>query len=225
VTRSPPSPRSPRFRKSLSAHERACFLLALGGTGNFALACRNIGRSKSGLYKRRARDPEFAADCNAALARSSAWLWRTAPGPGSIPAPDPKPDPKSATILTRYAGRPQLRRAAPGTLTPAGRRRFFECLAATGNIRFAARQVGLAPSSIHHRRRTDPQFASEIEQALDAATAELELRVIEASGVFGDEHSPSRPGERQGVGAGRAIDRMTTAEALRVLEVFRRGRE
>lgn len=107
--------KSPRSRKKLSLHELARFLALLAETGNFALACDRLGRAKSGLYKRRARDPDFAAGCEGALARAHAGTWRS---DGRRPEPV---DEKTATVLGTYAGRPQLRRAVPGTLTNAGR--------------------------------------------------------------------------------------------------------
>lgn len=231
--------KSPRSGKKLSPHELALFLFYLARTGNFAFACDRLGRAKSGLYKRRARDPDFAAECGHALALARSSLWRTEGGrrPGAA-------DAKSATTLSSYAGRPQLRRATPGTLTRTGRQRFLETLAATGNIRFAAHSVGVAPSSIHHRRRTHPDFAAQVLAALDTAAAALELRVIEASGVFLEDPLP-REGEGQGEGGGgrdqdsvrpervegsdrtsapRAIAALTTAEALRFLTLHQRKR-
>lgn len=184
------SVKSPRANKTLSTHELARFLDLLAGTGNFALACAHLGRSKSGLYKRRARDPLFDARCKGAIARAQSALWRTEGGrrPGA--------DGKSAFVLGRYAGRPQLRRAVPGVLTEAGRERFLYGLALSGNIRFAAASAGIAHSSILYRRRTDPAFGREIEAALDAALATLEMRLIEATGVFDDNEVPPEEWER-----------------------------
>ena len=59
---------SPRSGKTLSPHELVRFLNLLSQTGNFALACSTLGRSKSGLYKRRLRDSLFDSECVAALA-------------------------------------------------------------------------------------------------------------------------------------------------------------
>ena len=59
---------SPRSGKTLSPHELVRFLNLLSQTGNFALACSTLGRSKSGLYKRRLRYSLFDRECVAALA-------------------------------------------------------------------------------------------------------------------------------------------------------------
>ena len=59
--------KSPRARKKLTPHELARFLRHLAATGNFALACLALGRARSGLHKRRNRDPAFDAECRAIL--------------------------------------------------------------------------------------------------------------------------------------------------------------
>ena len=79
-----------------------------------------------------------------------------------------------------------------------------------------------------------------MDAAIDTAVAELELRVIEASGVLADGAYPPVGGERdrhaQGVrgtaeyadaersGAGRAVSGLTAAEALHFLTLHTRRR-
>ena len=179
---------SRRACRTLSIHELARFFTGLADTGNFALACDRIGRSKSGLYKRRARDPVFAADVEAALAQFRIESSSLAAGRGGGPSAAERMVEGSRTALRTQAGtlilsamgtRPQLRRSPPGRLTQAGLEAFLKTLAATANIRFAAASVGVAASSIHGRRRVDLSFRRAMERALDAAMATLELRLIE----------------------------------------------
>lgn len=182
------SVKSPRANKTLTTHELARFLSHLAGTGNFALACDRLGRSKSGLYKRRARDPLFAADCVAAIAQSRIChpsLAREGQGVGR-----PLKTSWNMLTLSTHRGRPQLRRAVSGCLTRAGLDTFLKTLAATGNTRFAAHSVGVQPSSIYARRRRDPAFAADMDIALDGALAGLEMRLIEATGVFDENPFP-----------------------------------
>ena len=191
--------RSRRARKTLSAHELVRFLDLLSETGNFALACERLGRSKSALYKRRIRDSLFDCECHAALA-----LFRSSPGsPGGGGPPKTV---EGRVTLTTYAGRPQLRRARPGMIARGSLHDFLRTLAATGNVRFAAKSIGVAASSIHARRRRDPAFAAEIEAALDVAHASLEMNLVEASGAFSDWFlDPPRNGEGDHLeGGGRA---------------------
>jgi len=185
---------SPRANRKLSRHELARFLGLLARTGNFALACAGLGRAQSGLYKRRIRDPRFDSECVAATA-----LFRSSPSSsgGGGPSKTVEGPPQAvegprgrAITLTTYAGHPQLRRARPGALTQPRLDTFLRTLAATGNIRFAARSIGVAPSSIHARIRANPAFAAEIAIAQDTARATLEMNLIEAVNAFFDDPSP-----------------------------------
>ncbi len=170
----------------MSVRELARFFTALADTGNFALACEAVGRAKSGLYKRRARDPVFAADCEAAVAQFRIEHFSPAlAGEGRLGGAErgwgraallTNP---GTLILSAMGKRPQLRRSPPGRLTQAGIEAFLKTLAATANIRFSARSVGVAASSIYRRRRVDLAFARAMERALEAAMATLELRLIE----------------------------------------------
>ena len=224
---------SRRAGKTLTPHELARFLALLAETGNFALACLALGRAKSGLYKRRIRDSFFDSECVAAIAifRLSSSL---AAGRGGGPlAAEPMVEGSGAALksngrtltLTTYAGRPQLRRARPGSLTRGGLETFLGTLAATGNVRFAAASVGVAPSSIYARIRTDPAFAAEIAVAKDTARAALEMDLIRATGAFFDGPSPlAGEGESAELTGERGPDedqpfttRMTVSEAIRLV--------
>lgn len=52
-------------------------------------------------------------------------------------------------------------------------RAFLKALERTGNIRLAARQIGIAYGTIQHRRRVHPSFAQQIAAALAFAQARL----------------------------------------------------
>ena len=197
-----------------SARNLTFFLRQLELTCNMTLAAERSGLAKSGIHKRKRRDPEFAAACEAALAahvsspergggpsakermvegaRSQSTLTTLA---AHVSSPERGGGPRSGggdrmeTLLTtpgdlipsRYAGIPQLRRLPEGRLTGFGVANFFAALANTGNIRLAARAVGVAASSIHARRRTDPAFAEEMDAALDIALSNIECALIQAA--------------------------------------------
>ena len=220
---------SRRAGRTLSVHELARFFASLAATGNFALACESIGRAKSGLYKRRARDPVFAADVEAALAqfRMEFLADRNSvrPEPGRravLTAP-------GTVVLGSAGARPQLRRSPPGRLTRAGVEAFLKALAATANIRFAAASVGIAASSIHRRRRVDPSFARAMERALDAAAATLELRLLEDAdrtfdpGYEGEPWLDPFSAHPEPVEGRPPPERMTIDQALRFLNMRGRG--
>jgi hypothetical protein len=246
------------------------FLNHLAATGNFALAADRTRLAKSGLYKRRSRDPAFAAECEVALAQFR--LFRFSPGrvraearrvsggqpstggkvegsgraPGGTPPPfgcaERSPSPRAAlagrSLLTtsgtltlhRGAGRPQLRRSPAGRLTQAGVETFLRTLAATANVRLAANSVGVAHSSIYARRRSDPEFAQAMRQALEIGYDLLEQAVLRSTlaeledvlddespspleGAPGSGPSPRRSdpaaGRGEGAGGGGAFDPTT----------------
>ena len=193
-----------RAGRTLSPHELVRFLDLLSQTGNFALACSTLGRSKSGLYKRRLRDSLFDSQCVAALTTfrmEDPSREREGQGVGRPPVDPCHRHGSHAVVLTTYAGRPQLRRAAPGQrLTRPSLETFLRTLAATGNVRFAARSIGVAASSIHARRRRDPAFAADMEAARDVAHASLEMNLVEASGAFSDWFLAETPRPFRGEG-------------------------
>lgn len=156
------------------------FLRQLTRTGNFAFSAELTGLAKSGLYKRRARDPDFASACRRALqdhreelSDQASFLIGTGREPGLTSAGD--------LAFSRYANKPQLRRLPPGRLTSEGIGEFLRVLARTANVRLAARHVGVAHSSIYRRRKSDPAFARDMDAALDVAAVELECGLLQAA--------------------------------------------
>ena len=184
---------SPRAGRKHSATELARFLALLERTGNFALACATLGRAKSGLYKRRTRDPAFAAQCQAAIA-----LFQSPPpdfrgrgtseagGRGPSVSPSDCHLPSNARggelILTTYAARPQLRRALPRSLTRGRLEAFLRALAATANVRLSARAVGAAPSSFYARARRHSAFGEAMDRTLKFACTDLEAALLAYAG-------------------------------------------
>lgn len=72
---------------------------------------------------------------------------------------------------------------------------FVKALARTGNVRAAAREIGVAYGTIQHRRRVHPAFRSET----DAALAGAQARLDSAGGCRGPEAKPdagARTGHR-----------------------------
>ena len=149
--------------RTTGKHDLDRFLRHLARTGNFALAAEWTGRAKSGLYKRKARDPAFAARCAAALAtfRSNPpSRLREGQGEGMSleklqPASQKTLRTTAGTLIlsrgNRGRGPVQIRRSPAGRLTRHGLETFLRALAATANIRLAAHSVGIAASSIHWR--------------------------------------------------------------------------
>jgi hypothetical protein len=216
------------------------FLLHLARTGNFALSAEWTGRAKSGLYKRKARDPHFAARCEAALAE-----FRSRAEDSAHPEePLSKVEAASRRIRTtagtlilsrgnRGRGPVQIRRSPAGRLTRHGLETFLRALAATANIRLAAHSVGVAASSIHWRCHADPAFAREVDAALDITAAQLDAGFIEACEATFDpdgehlnwlEDGCMQPIWRDGEQgeANPPLPRITVAQAISFLEMHDR---
>ena len=147
------------------ALQNAAFLAALRRTGNARLAARELGVHRATYAKRRAKDPAFAADWDAALAMAAARLGRAAP-PG-----EPRP------TRTR-AGRLQLREPKRGALTRAAEQSFLLALSATANIRLSARAAGFSHATFYARARAHPAFAREMRLALEAGYEQVQLALL-----------------------------------------------
>jgi hypothetical protein len=59
------------------------------------------------------------------------------------------------------------------------KRRFLEWFAATCNVRFAARQVGISQSTAYRNRMSDPDFAEAWDRALEQGYVRLETKLLE----------------------------------------------
>ncbi len=169
------------------------FLRHLARSGNIALAAADSGLARSGLHKRRARSPAFAARWDNALA-----TFLSSPETGGEGNRPSKPDGKEAsssyltalgdlTLLDARRHRlPQLRRSPAGRLTPAGLAAFLAALETTANVRLSAATVGVAASSIYARRRRDQDFARAMDAALDTGAMHIEAALIEAAALMLD---------------------------------------
>lgn len=158
--------------------ENRRFLKALRRTANVTLAAEEVGQTRKTFQKRRARNPDFAAEWDAALAFAQAQL---AAGHGATP-------PAGDTAITaggEYSVRAtrgrrlQVRRAPKGLLTVEGERRFLAHLAATANVRLSAEATGIGWSAIYARRARVPDFARAMEAALREGYERLELALLD----------------------------------------------
>lgn len=158
----------------------ARFLGMLELTGNITLAAERCGLAKSGLFKRRARDPAFAAALDAALAAARTGV-AEASARGAVLQAGPNLTSDSGQMGVcpgRRRGFAQLRRVPAGRLTNEGLSAFLTRLAATANVRDAARSVGVASSSIYARRRADPQFRAAMDEAIEEGATTVEAAAL-----------------------------------------------
>lgn len=186
----------PRPFNRRQALENRAFLAALARTGNARLAARQLGVHRATFTKRRAKDPAFAAEWDAALAFAHAALNDPPPFTGEGDRPQgggggppyarrrrPSPDPALEPRVVRLAnGRLQLRappRGAP-RIGQAARQAFLAALSATANVRLSARAAGFAHSSFYRLRDHDPAFAREMRMALETGYDRIEMALLES---------------------------------------------
>lgn len=108
-------------------------------------------------------------------------------------------------------GRAQLRRARPGQMTEPALDAFLAALAASANLSFAARSVGVTTHAIAYRRKRDTAFDNLVREALEIGFECLQdqlldtaLRSMEDRVAGRDPHPP-------------AVERMSAPDALALL--------
>jgi hypothetical protein len=174
---------------------RRAFLRELARSGSVALAAEKAGIDRTSAYQVRRRNAAFAASWDRAVEHARAEL-------AAVGLAHPRPLPQAGGELSARAvplppaggvrggrgtlrlrgdecvraskvGKPCVVRAGPGRWSVAGERAFLAELAASANVRAAARAAGVSKQAAYARRRQWPAFAA----AWDAARAEGWLRL------------------------------------------------
>ncbi|WP_373475647.1 hypothetical protein [Sphingorhabdus sp.] len=166
-----------RTRISRPPRWQARFLKALAETGNVRLASDKAKVNNASVYRKRQRDPEFAADMEAARAQANTRL-----------ANEDRPTPSgarwdsdgSALIITQSAnGVPRrTQRAGPNGWTRAEEKRFLDTLATTCNVTMACAAAGHNRPSAYTRRNKWTPFAKEWAEALKIGLQAMEVRLL-----------------------------------------------
>ncbi|WP_298668215.1 hypothetical protein [uncultured Sphingomonas sp.] len=137
-----------------SAETETAFLLALRLTGNVRKAAAEIGRDPGSAYKRRQRDPDFAARwAEAVAAQQRAFLAAQAArldGDGG------------AAEDRLFDGRER------GGWDANARARFLRALARTGCVIEACAVAGVSKRAAYALRQRSPRFAAAWKRALEA---------------------------------------------------------
>lgn len=115
--------------------------------------------------------------------------------------------------------RQKLPYKGPVTLTPPLKLRYLEELAATGLICKSALAVGVTYQSIQVHRRTDPEFAALMEQALEMYRDKISVEV-ERRGVDGYDEPVWYQGNQVGT-VRRFSDRLLEMHAKRFVPEYR----
>ncbi|TKD49911.1 hypothetical protein [Sphingomonas baiyangensis] len=211
----------PRRRDpKLHAVQLSSFLRALARTGNVRATACDLGLNRATLTRRRASDPRFAQKWDAALALASARLHAAREdAPPDDPCRPPPAMRDAAHLVQQPGGRLQLRADGKARrVDRAVQQAFLSALAATANVRLAARVTGFAHSTFYTLARRDPGFEREMGLALEWGCAGLELALIESFTVEAHEHDAWRHNDVPPIPA------MTPDQALTLLAMHRRDK-
>lgn len=146
-----------------SADTDQAFLLALRMTGRVRDAAAAIGRSVSCAYKRRRRDPAFAARWNAAVAEQQA-AWIAEQGRAA------------KAVAEEPLGDLRLRRDG---WTEARRKLFLRVLSETGSVRDACARARISSTAAYQLRGKCARFMADWDAALDTQAVTLEQAAFE----------------------------------------------
>ena len=142
---------------------RRVFLRALARSGSVALAAQRSGIDRTSAYQVRKANPAFAASWDRALAAARERL-EAAAGPRLR---------GDEVVRASKSGKPCIVRAGPGRWCADSEAAFLDALAASANVKAAARAAGISAVAVYNRRRQWPAFRA----AWDAAKAEGYVRI------------------------------------------------
>lgn len=165
-----------RGTRAQRARQSARFLRALRRTGNATMAAEEAGIARKAIYQRRARNPDFAAEWDAAVAYAQAQL--ATDGAAAARGDSAISTGGEFTVRASRGRTMQVRRAPRGLLTAKGEQTFLAHLAATANVRLSAAATGIGWSAIYARRARSARFAAAMADALEQGYERLELALL-----------------------------------------------
>lgn len=222
--------RRPGPRGSFTAELGEAYLALLRETGNARAAARALGHPY--LFDNRKRyDPAFARDCDAAARAADARL-RRAESPFFPPVevkamPPPgggkrQPAAREQMIRRTSNGRLQISYVPDGNWTSAHEADFLARLRETGNFDASARAVGFHPRTVYRRLEQWPAFARDCDDALEAASVQLDYTLIaHAHALLG---TGTVPGDGPPDGPPIPFDPVAAMRILSFLDRRRAGR-
>ena len=102
------------------------------------------------------------------------------------------------------------RTVASSRWSKAKEKLFFDELAATANVKRAARAAGVSPNAVYARRMRDTHFGAKWAAALETGRASIEMHLIEAANKSFD------PDE---IDTGDIQPKVSVAQAIRIVQV------
>jgi hypothetical protein len=192
---------------------RKVFLRALARTGNARASAVEAGIDVGTAYDHRIRDPAFAGQWAAALAKAKASAKR--------PRPLHHIPPRSGEelVLRRTRHGDKMVRAAAGRWSSRVEESFLAGLELTGCVQSAAAAAGISTTALYERRKHYPEFAARWDEAAGRAGQELPA-MLQAAARDSLSRPPEAPGQKR---RGRArLPRIDVDQAIRISAIAAR---
>lgn len=161
----PSSTRPPRWRRA--------FLRALGQTANVRASARAAGVDHSTAYQYRRRNPHFAR-----LWQDAVEAARVAIASGEVAEAPTFADARARTIRSSKSGKICVMATGEGRWNEEVEEQFFTRLAATGNVKEAARFIGMSTTALYNRRKLWPAFDARWSEVVSLATERLAVQLL-----------------------------------------------
>jgi hypothetical protein len=191
------------------------FLRALVRTGDVRASAEDAGIDWSTAYQRRKTHADFADLWLGALGAHKRWqelkkmeemrALNSAPPPHSVRSPSPR---ELGEDLIGSAS--QVKRAGHDRWNQRKEKAFFEELAATANVKRAAKAAGVSPNAVYARRMRDAHFKAKWAAVLESGRASIEMHLVEAA---------NRSFEPEELDTGAVEPKVSVAEAIRIVQV------
>jgi hypothetical protein len=164
---------------------RRAFLRALAVTANVALSAQRAGIDKTTAYQARKASPLFDRLWTRALADGRAAL-----GDGRVPDEAAGIDSRPLSIRSSKTGRVCIMATGEGRWNAEVEAEFFAALAATGNVKAAARAIAMSTTALYNRRKLWPAFDGRWEEIVSLTNERLALQLLtSASNVIGPQEA------------------------------------
>jgi len=192
------------------------FLRALERTGDVRAAAEDAGIDHTTAYLRRRTHGDFASDWERALRahRERVVGEKAEELEGLIARPltplsfaeSPSPSRGEGELVGAGA---QLRRAGHDRWSARKEKAFFDELAATANVKRAAKAAGVSPNAVYARRLRDARFKAKWAAVLETGRASIEMHLVEAA---------NRTFEPEEIDSGEVMPNVSVAEAIRITQ-------
>ncbi len=167
---------------------RRAFLRALAVTANVTLSAHRAGIDKSTAYQSRKASPLFDRLWTQALDDGRAALAHGCV-PGEIAATDPRP----LSIRSSKSGKVCMMATGEGRWNDQTESDFFAALAATGNVRAAARAIGMSTAALYNRRKLWPAFDARWDEVVLLASERLAVQLLTSASNVIDPQEAELP--------------------------------